>query len=76
MRRSKFPDERMTYALRQHETGTPVSDICRQLGVSAATFYVWMKKYAHLGVAELRKVRQLCKENSRQKRVMADLTLD
>ena len=62
--------------MRQHEAGTPVADICRQLGVSEATFYVWKKKYAHLGVAELRELRQLREENARLKRVVADLTLD
>jgi putative transposase len=54
MKRSKFSEEQITYALRQSEGGTPVTDICRQLGVSEAMFYVWKKKYAHLGVAELR----------------------
>lgn len=55
MKRSKLSGEQVTYALRQHEAGTPAGDICRQLGVREATFYVWKKKYAHLGVAELRK---------------------
>lgn len=73
MKRSKFTEERITYALRQHEAGTPVQDVCRQLGVSEATFYVWKKKYAHLGVSELRQLRE---ENARLKRVVADLTLD
>lgn len=50
--------------------------MCRQLGVSEATFYVWKKKFAHLGVSELRKMRQLEEENARLKRVGADLTLD
>ena len=45
MKRSKFSDEQVSYALRQHEAGTPVQDICRQLGVAEATFYVWKKKY-------------------------------
>lgn len=76
MKRSRFTEEQVTYALRQHEAGTPVADICRQLGVSEATFYVWKKKYAHLGVAELRELRQLREENARLKRVVADLTLD
>ena len=76
MKRSKFSDEQVSYALRQHEAGTPVQDICRQLGVAEATFYVWKKKYAHLGVAELRELRQLREENVRLKRVVADLTLD
>ena len=76
MKRSKFSDEQVTYAVRQHEAGTPVQDICRQLGLAEATFYMWKKKYAHLGVAELRELRLLREENARLKRVVADLTLD
>ena len=76
MKRSKFSEEQVTYALRQAESGTPVSDVCRQLGVSEATFYVWKKKYAHLGVSELRRLRQMEDENNRLKRLVADLTLD
>lgn len=76
MKRSKFSEEQITYALRQHEAGTPVADICRQLGVSEASFYVWKKKYSHMGVSELRELRQLREENARLKRLVADLTLD
>ncbi len=76
MKRSKFSDEQVTYALRQHEAGTAAGEICRQLGVSEATFYAWKKKYAHLGVSELRELRQLREENGRLKRLVADLTLD
>lgn len=76
MKRSRFTEEQITYALRQHEAGTPVVDVCRQLGVSEATFYVWKKKYAHMGVAELRELRQLREENARLKRMVADLSLD
>jgi len=76
MKRSKFSEEQVAYALRQVETGTPVGDVCRQLGVSEATFYTWKKKYAHLGVSELRRLRQLEDENNRLKRLVADLTLD
>ena len=57
MRRSKFTEEQVAYALRQAESGTPLPDVCRQLGVSEATFYVWKKQYAHLGVSELRRMR-------------------
>jgi putative transposase len=76
MKRSKFSEEQVAYALRQAESGTPVGDVCRQLGVSEATFYTWKKKYAHLGVSELRRLRQLEDENARLKRLVADLTLD
>ena len=76
MKRSKFSEEQVAFALRQAESGTPVKEVCRQLGVSEATFYVWRKKYASLGVSELRRLRQLEEENGRLKRVVADLTLD
>ena len=76
MKRSKFSEEQVAYALRQVEAGTAVPDMCRQLGVSEATFYAWKKKYAHLGVSELRRLQQLEDENNRLKRLVADLTLD
>ncbi len=76
MKRSKFSEEQVAYALRQVEAGTAVGDVCRQLGVSEATVYAWKKKYAHLGVSELRRLRQLEDENARLKRLVADLTLD
>ena len=76
MKRSRYTDEQIAYALRQAESGTAVADICRQLGISEATFYVWKKKYANLGGTEVRELRQLREENSRLKRLVADLTLD
>lgn len=76
MKKSRFTEEQITYALRQTDAGTPVSDVCRQMGIAEATYYVWRKKYANLGVAELRQLRQLQEENARLKRVVADLTLD
>ena len=76
MKKSKFSDEQIAHALRQAESGTAVADICRQLGISDATLYVWKKRFAHLGVSELRKLRSLEEENWRLKQVVADLTLD
>jgi putative transposase len=76
MKRSKFSEEQVVFALRQVEAGSPVGHVCRQLGVSEATFYAWKKKYAHMGVSELRRLRQLEEESSRLKRLVADLTLD
>ncbi len=76
MKSSKCSEEQIAYALRQAESGTAVADVCRQIGVSEATFYVWKKRFAHLGVSELRRMRQLEDENRRLKGLVADLTLD
>ena len=76
MKRSRYSEEQVIYALRQADSGVAVSEGCRQIGVSEATFYVWRRKYAHLGVTELRKLKQLEEENTRLKRLVADLTLD
>jgi putative transposase len=76
MKRSRFSEEQIVYALRLADGGTPVADVCRQLGVSEATYFTWKKKYADLGVAELRKMKMLEDENARLKRIVADLTLD
>jgi putative transposase len=54
MKRSRFTEEQIAYALRLAESGAPVVDVCRQIGVSEATFYAWKKKYADFGVSELR----------------------
>lgn len=76
MKKSGFTEEQITFTLRQAESGAPVADVCRQLGVSEASFYVWEKKYGKLDLTELRELRQLRDENARLKRVVADLTLD
>lgn len=76
MKKSKFTEEQIAYVLRQVEGGSAIADVCRQMGVSEATFYIWKKKYAHLGVSELRQLRSLEDENARLKRLVADLSLD
>lgn len=76
MKRSKFSEEQIVYAIRQADAGTPVGDLCRQLGVSDATFYAWKKRYAHLGVSELRRLRQLEEEHSWLKRLGSDPLID
>lgn len=76
MKRSKFTESQIVFALQQAETGVAVAEVCRKLGVSEATFYNWKKKYGGLGPAELRRLRQLEEENARLKQIVADLTLD
>ena len=56
MKKARYTEEQITYVLREAESGTPVADVCRSIGVSEATFYVWKKKYANLGVSELRRL--------------------
>jgi putative transposase len=76
MKRSKFTEEQVTYVLRQAEAVTAVEDICRSMGISQATFYIWKKKFGELGASEVRRLRQLEEENLRLKKLVADLTLD
>ncbi len=71
-----YTEEQIVAALRRVEGGTPATEVCRKLGVSAQTFYRWKRKYAGMGVAELRRLRQLEEENKRLKQIVADLTLD
>ena len=76
MKRSRFSEEQIAYALRLAESGTAVVDVCRQIGVFEATCYTWKKKFGDLGVTELKRLKMLEDENARLKRIVADLTLD
>jgi putative transposase len=69
-------EQEIIAALKQHEAGAKTDEICRKLGISQGTFYLWKKQYAGLALAELRELRQLREENGRLKRLVADLTLD
>ncbi len=76
MKRKRFSVEQIAYAITQAESGTAVAAICRQMGVSEPTFYRWKKKYAGLGVSEVRRLKQLEEENANLNRLVADLSLD
>jgi putative transposase len=76
MKKSRFTEEQIAFALKQQEVGTPVDEVCRKLGISDATFYKWKKKYSGLGPSELRRLKQLEEENAKLKRLVADLSLD
>ncbi len=76
MKASKFTDAQKAFIIRQGEEGTPVADICRKAGISQATYFNWKKKYAGLMPSEMRRLRDLEEENSRLKRIVADLSLD
>lgn len=76
MKQKRFTEAQIAFALRQAESGTPVTEVIRKMGISEATLYRWKKKYAGMGVSELRRLKQLEDENRRLKRLVADLTLD
>ena len=76
MKRKRYTEAQIAFALRQAESGTPVAEIIRRLGITEVTFYRWKKKFAGMGVAEIRRLKQLEDENRRLKQLVADLTLD
>jgi len=76
MRKSRFTEEQIVGALKEHEAGTPARELCRRLGVSQETLYRWKRKYDGLEVSDARRLRQLEEENRRLKRLVADQALD
>jgi putative transposase len=76
MKKTKFTEQQIVFALKQAETGTRVDEVCRKMGISEATFYNWKKKYGGLGLSELRLLKQLQEENTKLKQLVADLSLD
>ena len=76
MKRSRFTEQQIAFALRQAEEGTSVSEIWRKMVISDNTFYTWRKKYGNLMPSELKKLHQLEEENKRLKKLVANLSLD
>jgi putative transposase len=75
MGKKHFSEEQIAFALRQAESGTSVAEVIRKLGISEQTFYRWKKRFAGLGIAELRRLRTLEEENRKLKQLVADLSL-
>ena len=75
MRQSKFTESQILAALKQAESGLPVNDVCRQIGVSPVTFYKWRAKYGGLDASELSRMRELEEENAKLKQMYAELSL-
>jgi putative transposase len=76
MKKSKFTEAQIVFAIKQFKTGTRVDEISSQMGISQATFFNWKKKYESMGVSELRKLRQFEEEDQQRKKLVADLSLD
>lgn len=76
MKKTRYTEEQIAFALKQAELGTAVEEVCRKMGISDATFYNWKKKYGGLGPSEVRRLKQLEEENAKLKRLVADLSLD
>jgi len=76
MRKSKFTESQIVATLKQVEGGRQVKDVCRELGISDATYYVWKSKYGGMEAADVRHLKDLEEENSRLKRMFADLSLE
>jgi putative transposase len=76
MRKSRFAEEQIIKILKRVELGQPLTDVCREEGISDATYYRWKAQYGGLEVSQLRRLRQLEDENRKLKQLVADLTLD
>lgn len=76
MKKSRYTDEQIAFALRQAETGTTVQEVIRKMGICEQTFYRWKKAYSGLGPSEVRRLKMLEDENRRLKQMVADLSLD
>jgi putative transposase len=76
MKASRFSEAQIAFVLKQAEDGAAIAEVCRKAGISQATYFNWKKKYAGLLPSEMKRLRQLEEENSKLKRIVADLSLD
>ena len=76
MKRSQFTEQQIAFSLHQAETGTPVGEVCRKMGISEQTYYRWKKRYGGSMPSEVRRLKQLEEENGRLRRLVSDLSLD
>ena len=76
MKRKRFTEEQIIGALKEHEAGAKVDELCRRYGISTATFYAWRKKFGGMEASDAKRLRELEAENARLKRIVADQILD
>ena len=75
MKKSKYTEEQIAFALRQAQTGTRIEEICRKFGISQATFYNWKSKYGGMNASQLKRLKELEVENSKLKKMYAENSL-
>lgn len=75
MKKSKFTETQIVKAINEHEAGRKAEDICREMGITTATFYKWRQRYGGMEASEVKKMKDLQEENSRLKKMFADLSL-
>ncbi len=76
MKKKRYTEEQIITALKEHEAGSKVADICRRLGIAEGTFYRWKSIYGGMEVSEARRMKELEAENAKLKRLLADAMLD
>lgn len=76
MKKSRFTESQIIGILKEYEAGKQTKDICREHGIAAPTFYLWKRKYGGMDTQQLKELKALQEENSRLKRMYADLSLD
>jgi putative transposase len=75
MKKSRFTETQIVKAIQEHETGRKAEDICRELGITTASFYKWRQRYGGMVASDVKKMKEILEENSRLKRMYADLSL-
>lgn len=75
MRKSRFTETQIVKAINEHEAGRKAEDICREMGITTASFYKWRQRYGGMEASEVKKMKEIQEENSRLKRMYADLSL-
>ena len=76
MKRTRFSEEQIIGILKQHENGVSTADVCREHGISSATFYKWKAKFGGLEVSDARRLKALEDENAKLKKLLAEAMLD